>query len=437
MTMTMSDGLVMRVQACVAGGGPAGMMLGFLLARAGVEVVVLEKHADFLRDFRGDTVHPSTLELIAELGLLDDFLARPHQELRQLRGVINGNEVTIADFAHLRTRCRFIALMPQWDFLNFLAEHGRRYPGFQVLMRAEVTDLIEEGGRIAGVRATTPDGPLEIRAALVVGADGRHSTVRARAGFAGRDFGAPIDVLWMRLSKHAGDQDAALGRFTAGRLLVTIDRGDYWQCGLVIPKGGFDALRQRGLAALRADIVAIAPFLRDRVDELRDWDDVKLLTVVIDRLRTWHRPGLLCIGDAAHAMSPMGGVGINLAVQDAVAAANLLAAPLRAGTVAESDLAAVQRRRELPVRLIQALQVFAQNRIFGNVSGTNGSTTAPAASTAPPSAASAVSPPGGAGPLPLPLRVLRRFPYLSRFPARVVGLGFRPEHVRTPEVTPG
>ncbi len=425
--MTMSDGPVMRVQACVAGGGPAGMMLGFLLARAGVEVVVLEKHADFLRDFRGDTVHPSTLELIAELGLLDGFLTRPHQELPQLRGVINGNEVLIADFAHLRTRCRFIALMPQWEFLNFLTEHGRRYPGFHVLMRAEVTDLIEEGGRVAGVRATSPDGPLEIRADLVVGADGRHSTVRARAGLAGRDFGAPIDVLWMRLSKHAGDQDAALGRFTAGRLLVTIDRGDYWQCGLVIPKGGFDALRQRGLAALRDDIVGIAPFLRDRVDELRDWDDVKLLTVVIDRLRTWYRPGLLCIGDAAHAMSPMGGVGINLAVQDAVAAANLLAAPLRAGTVAESDLRAVQRRRELPVRLIQALQVFAQSRIFGNVSGTSGSAPAPAP----------VAPRAGKGPLPLPLRLLRRFPYLSRFPARVVGLGFRPEHVRTPEVTPG
>ncbi|MEA2665989.1 MAG: hypothetical protein QOI11_2933 [Candidatus Eremiobacteraeota bacterium] len=430
MTMSVSESgsRAMRVQACVAGGGPAGMMLGFLLARAGIEVVVLEKHADFLRDFRGDTVHPSTLELIAELGLLDDFLTRPHQELPRLRGVINGNEVTIADFAHLPTRCRFIALLPQWDFLSFLAEHGRRYPAFHVLMRAEVTDLIEEGGRIAGVRATTPDGPLEIRADLVVGADGRHSTVRARAGLAVRDFGAPIDVLWMRLSKHAADQAAALGRFAAGRLLVTIDRGDYWQCGLVIAKGGFETLKQRGLAALREDIVAIAPFLNDRVDELRDWDDVKLLTVVIDRLRRWHRPGLLCIGDAAHAMSPMGGVGINLAVQDAVAAANILAAPLRAGTVAESDLRAVQRRRELPVRLIQALQVFAQNRIFRNVPGTDASATP---------AASAARPPGGTGPLPLPLRLLRRFPYLSRFPARVVGLGFRPEHVRTPEVTPG
>jgi 2-polyprenyl-6-methoxyphenol hydroxylase-like FAD-dependent oxidoreductase len=318
--------------------------------------------------------------------------------------------------------------MPQWDFLSFLAEHGRRYPTFRVLMRTEVTDLIEEGGRIAGVRAATPDGPLEIRADLVVGADGRHSTVRARAGLAVRDFGAPIDVLWMRLSKHPADRAAALGRFAAGRLLVTIDRGDYWQCGLVIAKGGFETLKQRGLAALREDVVAIAPFLNDRVGELRDWDDVKLLTVVIDRLRRWHRPGLLCIGDAAHAMSPMGGVGINLAVQDAVAAANILAAPLRAGTVAESDLRAVQRRRELPVRLIQALQVFAQNRIFRNVPGTDASPT-PAASAAPP--------PGGTGPLPLPLRLLRRFPYLSLFPARVVGLGFRPEHVRTPEITPG
>ncbi len=427
--MLSEDG-IMRVRCCIAGGGPAGMMLGFLLARAGVDVVVLEKHADFLRDFRGDTVHPSTLELIAELGLLDDFLARPHQELPRLQGVINGNQVTIADFAHLPTRCRFIALMPQWDFLSFLAEHGRRYPGFRVLMRAEVTDLIEEGGRIAGVRAATPDGPLEIRADLVVGADGRRSTVRARAGLAVRDFGAPIDVLWMRLSKRADDPDAALGRFAAGRLLVTIDRGDYWQCGLVIAKGGFDALRARGLPALRDDIVAIAPFLRDRVGELETWDDVKLLTVTIDRLRRWYRPGLLCIGDAAHAMSPMGGVGINLAVQDAVAAANLLAAPLRAGTAGERDLAAVQRRRELPVRLIQALQVFAQNRIFRNVPGSNASTT-------PPAAASAAPPRGGVGLLPIPLRLLRRFPFLSRFPARVVGLGFRPEHVRTPEITPG
>jgi 2-polyprenyl-6-methoxyphenol hydroxylase-like FAD-dependent oxidoreductase len=420
----------MRVRCCIAGGGPAGMMLGFLLARAGVDVVVLEKHADFLRDFRGDTVHPSTLELIAELGLLDDFLARPHQELPRLQGVINGNQVTIADFAHLPTRCRFIALMPQWDFLSFLAEHGRRYPAFRVLMRAEVTGLIEAGGRIAGVRATTPDGPLEIRADLVVGADGRRSTVREQAGLAVRDFGAPIDVLWMRLSKRADDQDAALGRFAAGRLLVTIDRGDYWQCGLVIAKGGFDALRTRGLAALRDDIAGIAPFLRDRVGELDTWDDVKLLTVTIDRLRRWYRPGLLCIGDAAHAMSPMGGVGINLAVQDAVAAANLLAAPLRAGTAREGDLARVQRRRELSVRLIQALQVFAQNRIFGNVAGTSAPSARPVSSAAPSLQRA------GTARLPLPLRLLQRFPFLRRFPARLVGLGFRPEHVRTPEVSP-
>ncbi len=420
--MLSTEETTLRVRCCIAGGGPAGMMLGFLLARAGVEVVVLEKHGDFLRDFRGDTVHPSTLELIAELGLLDDFLARPHQELPQLSGVINGNPVTIADFAHLPTRCRFIVLMPQWDFLNFLAEHGRRYPAFRVLMRAEVTELIEAGGRIAGVRATTPEGPLEVRADLVVGADGRHSTVRARAGLAVRDLGAPIDVLWMRLSKHADDPTAALGRFEAGRALITIDRGDYWQCGLVIAKGGLDALRRRGLAALREDIAAIAPFLRDRVAELDSWDDVKLLTVAIDRLRRWYRPGLLCIGDAAHAMSPMGGVGINLAVQDAVAAANILAGPLRAGTAAEPDLRAVQRRRELPMRLIQALQVFAQNRVFGNLAG---AAAAPAPSPAP----------NRRGPLPLPLRLIRRYPYLSRFPARLVGLGFRPEHVRTPERT--
>ncbi|HEY0393124.1 MAG TPA: FAD-dependent oxidoreductase, partial [Candidatus Elarobacter sp.] len=340
-----------RVRCCIAGGGPAGMMLGYLLARAGVDVAVLEKHADFLRDFRGDTVHPSTLEVMWELGLLDPFLARPHQEVPQIAGRIGGTFVTIADFSRLHTRCRFIALMPQWDFLNFLDEHGRAYPGFRVLMRAEVTELIEENGRVAGVRASAPDGPLEIRADLVVGADGRRSTVRERAGLAVRDLGAPIDVLWMRLSKRADDPTTALGRFDAGRILVTLDRGDYWQCAYVIRKGGLDALKERGLDALRADVVAIAPFTRDRVGELRTWDDVKLLTVTVDRLRRWYRPGLLCIGDAAHAMSPLGGVGINLAIQDAVAAANVLAEPLRARTVTLKHLAAVEKRRTFPIRV--------------------------------------------------------------------------------------
>jgi 2-polyprenyl-6-methoxyphenol hydroxylase-like FAD-dependent oxidoreductase len=401
---------MIRTGCCVAGGGPAGMMLGFLLARAGVDVVVLEKHADFLRDFRGDTVHPSTLDVMGELGLLDEFLTRPHQEVRELTGVISGTPVTVGDFTHLGTRCPFVALMPQWEFLNFLAEHGRRYMTFHVLMRTQVTDLVEEGGAVAGVRATTPDGALEVRAHLVVGADGRHSTVRQRAGFVVDDIGAPIDVLWMRLPRHPDDAGAALGRFDAGHILVMLDRGDYWQCAYVIAKGGFDDLKARGLDTLRESIVTVAPMLRDRVDALRDWDDVKLLTVTVDRLRTWHRPGLLCIGDAAHAMSPIGGVGINLAIQDAVAAANLLAAPLRAGTLTDADLARVQKRRMLPIRLTQAMQVFVQNRVIRGVLG----------STKPFS-------------LPWPLRLLQRFPYLRRFPARAVGVGFRPEHVHTPE----
>ena len=402
-----------ETDCCVAGGGPAGMMLGFLLARAGVDVVVLEKHADFLRDFRGDTVHPSTLDVIGELGLLDEFLTRPHQEVRELTGVISGTPVTVADFSHLGARCPFVVLMPQWDFLDFLAEHGRRYPTFRVLMQAEVTDLVEEGGTVAGVRATTPAGPLEVRAHLVVGADGRHSIVRQRAGFVVDDFGAPIDVLWMRLPRHPDDVGAVLGRFDAGHILVMLDRGDYWQCAYVIAKGGFDDLKQRGIGTLREGIVKAAPMLHDRIDALRNWDDVKLLTVTVDRLRAWHRPGLLCLGDAAHAMSPIGGVGINLAIQDAVAAANILTAPLRGGAPTDADLARVQRRRMLPIRLTQAMQVFVQNRIIRGVLG----------STKP-------------FRLPWPLRLLQRFPYLRRIPARVVGVGFRPEHVHTPEASP-
>jgi 2-polyprenyl-6-methoxyphenol hydroxylase-like FAD-dependent oxidoreductase len=406
----------MAVRCRIAGGGPAGMMLGFLLARAGIDVVVLEKHADFLRDFRGDTVHPSTLEVMDELGLLDDFLKRPHTELRQIAGQVNGVTVPIADLGHLPTRCKFVALMPQWDFLNFLAECSKRYRGIRILMQAEVTDLIVERDRVAGVRATTPDGPREIRADLVVGADGRHSTVRERAELAVRDFGAPIDVLWMRLSKKASDPASSLGYFNAGRVLVTLDRGEYWQCAFVIQKGGFETFRARGLQTLRDEIVTIAPFFHDRVDdELREWDDVKLLTVVVDRLKRWWRPGLLCIGDAAHAMSPMGGVGINLAIQDAVAAANLLAAPLRAGTLSNRDLRAVEKRRLFPIQVTQAMQVFAARIIYRSIR----------AKLTPPSERKA---------LPWPLRLLQRFPYLRRFPAKFIGVGVRPEHVHTPEI---
>jgi 2-polyprenyl-6-methoxyphenol hydroxylase-like FAD-dependent oxidoreductase len=397
------------VRCCIAGGGPAGMMLGFLLARAGISVLVLEKHADFLRDFRGDTIHPSTLELMHELGLLEEFLQRPHQETRTLAGQIGDDFVQIADFGHLPTHCRFIAFMPQWDFLDFLAEHARKYPTFQLRMEAEVGELILEGNQITGLHASTPNGALTVRADLIVGADGRHSTVREKAGLQTMDLGAPMDVLWMRLSRGADDPAQTVGRFDTGGIFVMLNRGEYWQCAFVIPKGGFDEIRGRGLVFLRDEIARLAPHLRDRTAELKDWSDVKLLNVTVDRLRRWHRPGLLCIGDAAHAMSPVGGVGINLAIQDAVAAANILAPRLERGTVSEDDLEAVQRRREFPTRVTQAMQVFIQNRVIGRVLGSSEKLSAP-----------------------LPLRLLGLMPALTRIPARLIGLGIRPEHVRTP-----
>jgi 2-polyprenyl-6-methoxyphenol hydroxylase-like FAD-dependent oxidoreductase len=399
----------LRVTCCIAGGGPAGIMLGFLLARAGVDVLVMEKHRDFLRDFRGDTIHPSTMQVMHELGLLEAFLKRPHQEVRELRGIVGDSAIKLADFSHLPTRCRFIALMPQWEFLNFLAEAGGRFPGFHLRMETEVTGLVEEAGRIVGLRAHTPDGPIEIRADLVVGADGRHSIVRERAGLAVINLGAPIDVLWMRLSKHPDDPSDTGGRINYGRLMVMLDRGDYWQCAFVIRKGGFEVIQTRGIASFRDDIVRIAPFLADRVAELGDWDDVKLLTVVVDRLERWWRPGLLCIGDSAHAMSPIGGVGINLAIQDAVAAANILARPLRDRALTEADLQAVQRRRLLPTRLTQGLQVAVQERVIDPVLGSDKPIAAPWL-----------------------LRLFNHLPWLARIPARLVGLGFRPEHVRSP-----
>jgi 2-polyprenyl-6-methoxyphenol hydroxylase-like FAD-dependent oxidoreductase len=409
----MPDAPPPRTACAIAGGGPAGMMLGFLLARAGVAVVIFEKHRDFLRDFRGDTIHPSTLQVIDELGLLDAFLALPHQKVRELRGIVGDTEITLGDFCHLPTRCRFVALMPQWDFLDFLARQGARYPGFHLAMQAEVSDLIEEGGRIVGVRGEAPGGVFETRADLVVGADGRHSAMRERAGLKVINLGAPIDVLWMRLSKRPDDPPNTAGRLDRGRMLVTIDRGDYWQCAFVIRKDGFEGVRARGLDAFRADIAAIAPFLRDRVGELRDWDDVKLLTVTVDRLERWWRPGLLCIGDSAHAMSPIGGVGINLAIQDAVAAANILAVPLLDGGLADSHLVAVQRRRMLPTRLTQAMQIAIQQRVIDPVLKSDAPVTAP-----------------------WPVRLFNRVPLLARLPARLIGMGFRPEHVRSPEAGP-
>jgi 2-polyprenyl-6-methoxyphenol hydroxylase-like FAD-dependent oxidoreductase len=402
---------VISTHCCIAGGGPAGMMLGFLLARMGVEVVVLEKHADFLRDFRGDTIHPSTLDLMYELGLLDEFLKRPHQELRELVTQVGTETVTIGDLRHVPTHCKFLALMPQWDFLDFLKQYAQRYPEFHLVMEAEVTDLIEDNGAVVGARAKTQSGPLEVRARLVVGADGRRSVVRERGGLSVEDLGAPMDVMWMKISRRPEDHGQTFGHFDSGCILVLLNRETYWQIAFVIPKGEADRIRERGLDAFREKIGKLEPFLRGRLQELRDWKDVSLLTVKVDRLREWSRPGLLCIGDAAHAMSPVGGVGINLAIQDAVATANFLGASLLRGTPSASELQAVQRRRNFPTRATQSLQIAAQNRIIKRILESTGQIS-----------------------LPLPLKLLRRFPFLRRIPARIIGVGFRPEHVRTPEI---
>jgi 2-polyprenyl-6-methoxyphenol hydroxylase-like FAD-dependent oxidoreductase len=401
----------LKTRCCIAGGGPAGMMLGLLLARAGVEVIVLEKHADFLRDFRGDTIHPSTLEVMHELGLLQEFLKRPHDQMSQVMGQIGSEQLIMADFSHLPTQCQFVAMMPQWDFLDFIAEHAKRYPTFTLLTQTEVTDLLFDGERVIGVNAQTPQGALEIHADLVVGCDGRHSVVREKAKLEVMNLGAPIDVLWFRVPRHESDPPQLLGRLDAGRIMVMLNRTDYWQCAYVIPKGGYDRVVERGLPAFREAIASLAPFVRGGTAGLDHWDDIKLLTVTVDRLRQWYRPGLLCIGDAAHAMSPVGGVGINLAIQDAVAAANILAPILQRGAADEHDLAAVQQRRLFPTRMMQGLQVLVQNRVISRVL----STTEPLL-------------------LPWQLKLFRQWPLLRRIPARLIGMGFRSEHVRTPEV---
>ena len=403
----------MRTTCCVVGGGPAGIVLGYVLARGGIDVAVLERHADFFRDFRGDTIHSSTLDTLAELGLLDEFLHDvPHAEQDHFQIRIGSQLVTGPDFSRLPTRCKFVALTPQWDFLNFLVEKAKRFPGFHLLMRADVKDLIYESGCVSGVLATTPQGVLTIRSDLVVGCDGRHSTVRQKAGLESINLSAPIDVLWMRISRLPDDPDQVLGVLADDKGMVMLNRTTYWQCAFLIPKGGLDAVRHRGIAAFRNDVLSLAPFLHDRVNELQTWEDVKLLSVKVDRLKRWFRPGLLCIGDAAHAMSPVGGVGVNLAIQDAVAAANMLYRPLRDRHVQLSDLESVQRRRESPTKDTQAFQVFIGKNLVSVLRKGHGLRRMRPA-----------------------IFLLRYFPFVRRLAARAIGLGFRPEHVATPEAT--
>jgi 2-polyprenyl-6-methoxyphenol hydroxylase-like FAD-dependent oxidoreductase len=407
-TAVEADAMTPDLDLVIAGGGPAGVMAGLLFARAGCKVQVLEKHADFFRDFRGDTVHPSTLELLRELGLLDDFLKRPHDEVRSLTARVADQKITIADMSHLPVKSRFVALMPQWDFLDFLAQEARHYPTFSLRMEAEAVDLLFDDDRVAGVRLKNGD---EVTARLTIAADGRSSVLRDKAGLPKKDLGAPIDVLWFRLPKEKTSTNVTGGTFGAGTLVVEIDRGDYWQCAYVVPKGAADEIEAKGIAAFRSDVAHAAPELARATEALHDWDQVKLLSVSLDRLTRWWRPGLLAIGDAAHAMSPVGGVGINLAVQDAVAAANILAGPLARGEDVDPLLEKVQERREFPTRVIQGAQKAIHDRVLTPL----------------------VLRRAVLDKVPLPLRLFQRLPFLRRIPARLVGLGVRREHIRSPD----
>ena len=386
------------------------MVAGLLFARAGLQVTVLEKHSDFLRDFRGDTVHPSTLRIFAELGLLSRLLERPHDKVRSIGVWVGGRHFTVADVSGADPRWNFVAMMPQWEFLDFLAQEAKAFPGFRLMMDSEALALETANGRVAGVRCRTAETERVLEAKLVIAADGRRSVLRREAGLDVRDLGAPMDVFWFRVPKARHPENQTTGIVAPGRMIALIDRGSYWQCGYVFPKGSAEAVRARGLDAFRSELAATAPMLGAGIAALSDWEEVKLLTVALDRLERWHRPGLLVIGDAAHAMSPVGGIGINIAIQDAVAAANILAEPLRRGRDPDPFMAKVERRRLNPVRLTQAMQKAVQERVIGAVLA-------------------------AAGPLepPAVLRLLERFPRLRRIPGRLIGFGFRPEHVRSPE----
>jgi len=397
----------LNTQVCIAGGGPAGIMLGYMLARCGIEVIVMEKWPDFFRDFRGDTIHPSTMENLKELGLLESFLKLPHQKVTAPTGQVGPDTLNIVDFSGLKVTAPFIAFVPQWDFLDFIAANAKRFPNFRLLMNTEATSLIERGGRVVGLNANAPGGPIRIDAKLVVGADGRHSTIRQAAGLEVQNIGAPMDVLWFRVDRSPTDPDQVLGRIHGGHIMVMICRKEYWQCGFLIRKGSLAELKARGLDAFQKELLGLAPFLGDRVKAINNWDDLKLLTVTVDRLNTWHKPGLLCIGDAAHAMSPIGGVGINLAIQDAVVAANHLVAAFKKGQEIDSSvLAAIQQRRMFTTRVTQKFQTIIQDRVIDRVLGNQ---TTPRA--------------------PWFFRAFNRFRWMRRIPARFLGLGLRPEHV--------